>query len=226
MKYRAGWVSLGLLTMAVIAGSCSQNRGDKKPPSFEEESEGEHEPAEEANGSVDVQALQQAVAQREQLKPGIIPSRPHAPDSKSLLTQTPPFDSNWSQIGPANWANTTAGPFGGRVEGIAAVGSGAQIFVAGLGGVMKSTDGGATWASVSDSWQTPSVLSLAVKVDGAQTIVYAGAGFLSSGGIKKSTDGGSTWSTVGAAAFPVERSPTSSSIPTILSGYSRYPPMP
>ncbi len=99
------------------------------------------------------------------------------------------------------------GPFrGGRVVAVAGVPSQADVYYFGGvgGGVWKTTDGGTSWAPVSDShFKTSSVGAIAVA-ESDPNVIYVGMGEAcvrgnaSNGdGVYKSVDGGKTWRNVG-----------------------------
>jgi hypothetical protein len=122
------------------------------------------------------------------------------PGSASLV------GAQWTQVGPAPLrANFSSGPgpVAGRVYDIAIDSSGAsdqKIYLATVGGIWKSTDGGATWAPKTDrlSWNQMG----AVAIDPSNpSIIYAGAIFGPGPSLFRSIDGGETWSTVGGAAM-------------------------
>ena len=99
------------------------------------------------------------------------------------------------------------GPFrGGRVVAVAGVPSDPSVYYFGGvgGGVWKTTDGGASWAPISDGFfKTASVGAIAVA-DSDPNVIYVGMGEAcvrgnaSNGdGVYKSVDGGKTWRNVG-----------------------------
>ena len=99
------------------------------------------------------------------------------------------------------------GPFrGGRVVAVTGVPSQPSVYYFGGvgGGVWKTTDGGASWAPISDGFfKTSSVGAIAVA-DSDPNVIYVGMGEscvrgnASNGdGVYKSVDGGKTWRNVG-----------------------------
>ena len=105
--------------------------------------------------------------------------------------------ATWRQIGPTN--------IGGRITAIAVhpVNPNILYFGAAVGGVFKSTDGGANWTPIFDEQPSLSIGALAIDPVNPETI-YAGTGEANSSGdsyagdgIYKSTDGGQSWSNVG-----------------------------
>ncbi|MCP4520407.1 MAG: T9SS type A sorting domain-containing protein [Cytophagales bacterium] len=109
-------------------------------------------------------------------------------------------ESNWSELGPTYW-NQTSGwnPGVGRITSIAVDENNYNHIIVGAhtGGVWRTTDKGQNWAPLSDNFSTMSVNSLAIDPQNSNTY-YWGAG---SGTIFKSTDAGQTWTTVGNAGF-------------------------
>src|SRR6202158_14911 len=114
--------------------------------------------------------------------------------------------AQWTQVGPAPLRVTFSsgpGPVAGRVYDIAIDPSGAsdqKIYLATVGGIWKSADGGATWAPKTDrlSWNEMG----AVAIDPSNpSIIYAGAIFSPGPSLFRSIDGGETWSTVGGPAM-------------------------
>jgi hypothetical protein len=105
----------------------------------------------------------------------------------------------WQNLGPAN--------VGGRVTDLAVDPVRANTVYAGAatGGVWRSTDAGATFASVWPGTLTPSIGALAISSAG---VLYAGTGEGNPGGgsvtfpgngVYRSADGGATWSHLGLA---------------------------
>ncbi len=108
-------------------------------------------------------------------------------------------DVVWSQAGPTN--------IGGRITDIAVHPQDRNIIYAGAasGGVLRSTDGGDSWAALFDFQPTLSIGALAIDpLD--PDILYVGTGEANAGGgsvtyggfgVFKTTDGGSSWNNVG-----------------------------
>jgi photosystem II stability/assembly factor-like uncharacterized protein len=73
------------------------------------------------------------------------------------------------------------------------------VYTGSFGGLAKTTDGGATWRYLSDSWNSQSISAIAIN-PGASNDIYVGTGREGAGftsydvGIYRSFDGGSTWS--------------------------------
>ncbi|HET7453317.1 MAG TPA: hypothetical protein VFL12_11275 [Thermoanaerobaculia bacterium] len=96
----------------------------------------------------------------------------------------------------ATWSKVATGGVGDVVNGLAA-GAGA-LFAATDDGVLRSGDGGRSWAIAGTGLSDTTVYSVAVDASGA---VYAGT---QSGGVFRSEDGGTTWNaTAPAAGTPV-----------------------
>src|SRR2546430_10831186 len=138
------------------------------------------------NGSVNPQVKNSPNAEFAELKPVIDPS---------LLNSL-----EWRLIGPFR---------GGRVVAVAGDPVNRLVFYFGStgGGVWKTSDGGLSWANVSDGYfGTASVGALAVA-DSDPNVIYAGMGETTirgnvahGDGVYKSTDGGRTWAHCGLAA--------------------------
>jgi photosystem II stability/assembly factor-like uncharacterized protein len=101
-----------------------------------------------------------------------------------------------AELGPSN--------IGGRLRDIAADPANKDVvyIATGSGGVWKSTDGGATFATAWDSQLPQSIGAIAVD---SQGVVWVGTGEVDHGGgsayygkgVYKSTDGGATWTNMG-----------------------------
>jgi len=90
---------------------------------------------------------------------------------------------------------TNSGPEGGKVRALVADPMDPSTLYAGtdLGGVFKSSDGGASWSAVSSGW-APGATVFALAVDPMTSgTVYAGT---DRDGIFKSIDGGQTWTAI------------------------------
>ena len=100
--------------------------------------------------------------------------------------------SNWEQLGPTSW-NQTSGwnPGVGRITSIAIDTKDADHIIVGSpgGGVWKTTDSGANWSVLTDNLSNIRVFALAIDPVNS-SVYYWGS---TSGVICKSTDAGSTW---------------------------------
>lgn len=100
--------------------------------------------------------------------------------------------SNWEELGPAYW-NQTSGwnPGVGRITSIAIDANNANHIIVGSpgGGVWKTTDGGANWSVLTDNLSNIYVSALTIDPVNS-SIYYWGS---TSGIIFKSTDAGATW---------------------------------
>jgi photosystem II stability/assembly factor-like uncharacterized protein len=118
--------------------------------------------------------------------------------------------SVWSPLGPAPLSFTYPAKeiFTGRIVGIAPSPTDANnIYVAAAsGGVWETTDGGGTWAPLTDNQATLSMGAIALAPSDAN-VIYAGTGEANNTGsyygrgILVSTDGGATWTLTGADVF-------------------------
>jgi hypothetical protein len=113
--------------------------------------------------------------------------------SDALLRAPEQVLAAWSELGPGN--------IGGRTRAIVIDPTTPNTMYAGGvgGGVWKSTNGGASWAAVSDSMANIAVVSLAMDPSNP-SILYAGTGegsnnidAIRGAGIFKSTDAGASW---------------------------------
>ena len=124
-----------------------------------------------------------------------------APSGPAIALST----TTWTSIGPSplnsNGVNGPAGNVSGRITAIAAHPTDANtIYVAPAGGgVWKTTDGGTTWNSLTDTQKTLSMGAIAISKTNP-LIIYAGTGEANNSqdsnfgrGILVSTDGGATW---------------------------------
>jgi photosystem II stability/assembly factor-like uncharacterized protein len=122
----------------------------------------------------------------------------------------------WKSLGPApvnsSGCNTCRNPYGlnsGRITALAVNPTNSSDLWAGAadGGAWHSTDGGAHWTPVSDSWPTLSIGAIAFDPSNANTI-YVGTGEANytadaywGAGIFKTTDGGAHWTQLGFSNF-------------------------
>jgi photosystem II stability/assembly factor-like uncharacterized protein len=121
-----------------------------------------------------------------------------------VVAQDPPGPVPTSLFDTCDWR--LVGPFrGGRVAAVTGVVGERDTYYMGAtgGGVWRTTDGGASWHSVSDGTFGGSIGAVAVAPSNAK-VLYVGAGEktwrgnVSSGdGVWKSTDAGASWSFVG-----------------------------
>src|SRR5262245_51837548 len=148
------------------------------------------------------------IAQQSDFPPIFVahPWDPDSPLTPALVpADDPPIVANiWTAIGPAPIANGQrpgGGPVSGRIAGIAAHPTDVNtIYIAAAGGgVWKTTDGGATWNSLTDAQSTLSMGAIAVAPNNP-SMVYAGTGEANfSGdsnfgrGVLVSTNGGTTF---------------------------------
>jgi hypothetical protein len=107
--------------------------------------------------------------------------------------------ANWIPLGPSGWNRTTSwNPGTGRLTHLAIHPSNEQIIYVSSpgGGIWKTTNGGTTWAPLTDNNSTwMNVYALTIDPV-SQNIVYAG--MAGSAGIIKSTNAGATWTATGA----------------------------
>ena len=114
--------------------------------------------------------------------------------------------SAWRSIGPTT---INGGAAAGRVTAIAVHPTQNNIVYAGgaQGGIWKSTDGGDSWAAISDGQCSLAVGSITIDPVNP-SIIYVGTGEQNNSGdsyygcgILRSTDGGSTWTQFGGSIF-------------------------
>ncbi len=162
-----------------------------------------------------VGAYQAALAQAKALRANAGKLRAHGAVSAAA----------WNNLGPAPidgenpaysdpvWSNYGAG-IGistGRITALAvdpSDPSGNTVYIGGAnGGIWKTTDGGTSWASVSDSLPTQSIGSLAIA-PASPHIIYAGTGEANTNadsyygyGVFRSGNGGASWHKLGGTTF-------------------------
>lgn len=156
-------------------------------------------------GFVDHDAIVRAAQHREQMPIQTVSSSAYAPSG------------DWQYVGPVNLPTPTynywyghLSPVSGRVTCVTYGFNDPSYVYLGTagGGLYKSTDGGVTWACISDKepWVFSSVSAIAVDHNNPK-IVYVGTGDykgffgVHSQGLMKTTDGGDTWTNYGAAQF-------------------------
>lgn len=114
---------------------------------------------------------------------------------------------SWQDLGPAPLNFSGSGT--GRISAIAASRTNANLYYVGGadGGVWRTTDGGASWAPLTDS--QPTMATGAIALDPSnESIVYVGTGEANFAnhsryglGVLKSTDGGNSWTLLGQSTF-------------------------
>ena len=136
---------------------------------------------------------------------------PPATRTPAQPTATPPaqISTGPSSVDPSlfkaiQWRGI--GPYrGGRALAATGVPGEPYVFYTGFvaGGVWKTTDGGATWAPLTDKTPISSIGAIAVAPSN-HNIIYAGTGEAAprgdityGDGVYKSTDSGKTWSNIG-----------------------------
>ncbi len=122
---------------------------------------------------------------------------PMIPAGRLFRTQS----QTWAPIGPDPMSSSFYANVSGRITSLAVdpTNSNTVYAAAAGGGLWKSTDGGASWTSLTDDLPRLSSGSVAIDPNNPATIYY-GTGELNfnidgypGAGIFKSTDGGSTW---------------------------------
>ncbi len=123
---------------------------------------------------------------------------------------------DWSSIGPNSEGTTVTGDIKGlgRFDRIAFHPSNASIIYVGspTGNLWKTTDGGSSWASVTDGLSNPGVAGIAISPTNGNVVylltgdgdsfspgylVYDYGSSRASSGVFKSTDGGASWKQMG-----------------------------
>jgi photosystem II stability/assembly factor-like uncharacterized protein len=101
------------------------------------------------------------------------------------------------QAGINTW--TTNGPYGGLVTVVAIdPQTPANLYAAGISGIFKSSNGGASWARASNGINAPSVDAIAID-PATPTTLYAGS---IQGVVAKSVDGAETWTELSGVGAP------------------------
>ena len=150
--------------------------------------------------SVDWEAYLRAVAHREQMMNAFMPVSGPRWEFVGPRQFTPPYRTYFGTQ-----------PVSGRVNAVAydPINEGVYYIGAPQGGIWKSTDFGATWQPLGDSWQFLQVACIAIHPTNSD-ILYVGTGDFQgwmrpfSMGIMKSTDGGQTWTSLAAQQFGYE----------------------
>ncbi len=132
--------------------------------------------------------------------------------SRNSSRSTTADDSNWTNLGPTDFLNRPTNYLNlGRVNVILKDPNDDDTIYAGApaGGLWKSTDGGQTWAVLTDFLPQIGVSGIAIHPSDSDTIYIAtgddDAGDSIGVGVWKSTDGGATWNVAG---FDPDNSPS------------------
>jgi photosystem II stability/assembly factor-like uncharacterized protein len=120
-----------------------------------------------------------------------------------------PITERWRPIGPSPISPKypSMGDTSGRVSAIAVSPADPQLILVGgaTGGIWRSTDGGNSFAAVSDD-QVDLAVGAITFAHGNPSVVYAGMGDTAGGymgtGVLKSTNGGQSWSRVSDETLP------------------------
>ena len=142
-------------------------------------------------------------------------SRQRGPlDDGAMVSESASADApTWRNIGPMPTTSAYGSVTSGRINAIAVAPNNPNLVLVGSssGGIWRSTDGGQTFAPVTDSQVDFAVGALAFAPSNP-SIVYAAMGDPSSGGngtniffssgVLKSTDGGQTWARINNQTLP------------------------
>jgi len=160
-------------------------------------------------------AMQAALKQSTVLRANAAALRGHGRAAVSAAAWTPlgpaPIDGENPAYADPVWSNYGAGVgiSSGRLTALAVDPTDANtVYIGGAnGGVWKTTDGGTTWTSISDSLPTQSVGAIAIAPE-SRKILYVGTGEANTNadsyygyGVFRSGNGGQTWSKVGGSTF-------------------------
>ncbi len=156
-------------------------------------------------------------AKRNSSRRGTVPAVERLEDRTVLSNSIPLSPLTWTPFPPAPFAAPIQGgqdpgsqPVSGRVSDLAIDPSTTNTYylAAAGGGIWKTTDGGTTWAALTDGQASLNMGAIAVTHAGSNTIIYAGTGEANLGvskialnrdniypgqGILVSMNGGSTW---------------------------------
>lgn len=149
-----------------------------------------------SNGNLNSKAYIEAAQHRSAMQPTVLP-----------VERIGKTQGNWEFLGPKRMTPPYQQYFGsmhiaGRISDIEYTNVAGKMYVSTAdGGVWKSTDGGATFTPLSDSWQYLWTSGIAVDPTNSD-VVYAGTGDfdgftpITNMGVMKTTDGGATWTKV------------------------------
>jgi hypothetical protein len=176
------------------------------------------------NKHIPAGALQKAIEQRDRMRQDQRAAFRPGPSANAVVSF--PGDALWHSMGPQPvnipFTGLNAGfpTASGRVTAIAVDPTNANIVYIGgaAGGVWKTTDGGTTWAALTDSQPSLAVGSIAIDPNscapGPCTTIYVGTGeenfnidAFYGAGILKSTNGGTSWTQLGASTFAQQLGP-------------------
>ena len=131
------------------------------------------------------------------------------PAPRSVRQSATVSSSQWTSIGPQP-INTYSQLNAGRIWALGVDPGNTAVAYAGTdgGGVWKTTNGGTTWAPLTDQQASLGITSLALDPSNS-AVIYAGTGGSAAiaAGILKSTDGGNTWTQITGPFLPADEYP-------------------
>lgn len=190
------------LTSSVFAQAPLKREDDRDLQQLREEYF--YGPRRDLTGRTPAGARVNALRAMDQMKPAAKAARSNGSPGRNGLSLS---TTTWTMVGPqptSTLGNEFFATTSGRISAVAVDPTDANIVYIGaaMGGVWKTTDGGANWTPLTDSQPSLAIGSLAIDPSNHLN-VYAGTGeenFNGDGyygaGILKSTDGGANWTSI------------------------------